>query len=82
MCFDGIVASVEAQRNDALQSVSQGVNGSEYCGHSTGDAWMVSIGSTRHCFTRFADSHQQCVQLTSLVHYIAMCNETLGTLHQ
>ena len=62
--FDGIAASVEAQRNEALQSVSQGVK----------EIWaqkeMVEISLAQlDSFTRFADHTHKCMTDTS---YVAM----------
>ena len=60
--FDGIVASVEAQRNEALQSVSQGVK----------EIWaqkeMVEVSMAQlDSFTRFADHIQKCATDSSYV---------------
>ena len=62
--FDGIAASVEAQRNEALQSVSQGVK----------VIWaqkeMVKVSQAQlDSFTRFADHTHKCKSDAS---YIAM----------
>ena len=65
--FDGIVASVEAQRNEALQSVSQGVK----------EIWSqkekveVSLAQL-DSFTRFADHTHKCMSNTS---YVAMATQ-------
>ena len=60
--FDGIVASVEAQRNEALQSVSKGVK----------EIWsqkeMVEVSLAQlDSFTRFADHTHKCTADASYV---------------
>ena len=53
--FDGIVASVEAQRNEALQSVSQGVKEI----WSQKEMMEVSLAQL-DSFTRFAENTHKC----------------------
>ena len=62
--FDGIVASVEAQRNEALQSVSQEVK-EIWSQKEMMEVSLAQLGS----FTKFADHTHKCVTDTS---YIAM----------
>ena len=62
--FDGIVASVEAQRNEALQSVSQGVKKI----WSQKEMMEVSLAQL-DSFTRFADHTYNCATDAS---YVAM----------
>ena len=72
--FDGIVASVEAQRNEALQSVSQGVK----------EIWsqkeMVEVSLAQlDSFTRFADHTHKCKSDAS---YIAMAAQGIKLMEQ
>ena len=72
--FDGIVASVEAQRNDALQSVSQGVK----------EMWsqkeMVEVSLAQlDSFTRFADHTHKCATNAS---YIAMATQGIKQMER
>ena len=60
--FDGIAASVEAQRNEALQSVSQEVK--EFWAQKE----MVEVSLAQlDSFTRFADHTHKCTNNTSYV---------------
>ena len=65
--FDGIVASVEAQRNEALQSVSQGVKEI----WSQKEMMEVSLAQL-DSFTRFADHTHKC---TTDASYVAMATQ-------
>ena len=65
--FDGIVASVEAQRNEALQSVSQGVKEI----WSQKEMMEVSLAQL-DSFTRFADHTHKC---TTSTRYVAMASQ-------
>ena len=65
--FDGIVASVEAQRNEALQSVSQGVKEI----WSQKEMMEVSLAQL-DSFTRFAYQVRKCMTSTR---YVAMATQ-------
>ena len=72
--FDGIVASVEAQRNEALQSVSQEVK----------EIWaqkeMVEVSLAQlDRFTQFADHTHKCTTDTS---YIAMAAQGIKLMER
>ena len=72
--FDGIVASVEAQRNEALQSVSQGVK----------EIWsqkvMVEVSLAQlDSFTRFADHTHKCMTSTG---YAAMATQGIKLMER
>ena len=72
--FDGIVASVEAQRNEALQSVSQEVK----------EIWsqkeMVEVSLAQlDSFTRFADHTHKC---TADVSYVAMAAQSIKLMER
>ena len=72
--FDGIVASVEAQRNEALQSVSQGVK----------EIWsqkeMIEVSLAQlDSFTRFADHTSKCTTNTS---YVAMASQGIKLMER
>ena len=72
--FDGIVASVEAQRNEALQSVSQEVK----------EIWaqmeMVEVSLAQlDSFTRFADHTHKCTNNTS---YVAMAAQGIKLMER
>ena len=56
--FDGIMASVEAQRNEALHSVSQGVK--EIWAQKEMVHHVVSLAQL-DSFTRFADHTHKCM---------------------
>ena len=72
--FDGIVASVEAQRNEALQSVSQGVKKI----WSQKEMMEVSLAQL-DSFTRFADDTHKCA---TDVTYIAMATQGIKLMHR
>ena len=72
--FDGIVASVEAQRNEALQSVSQGVKEI----WSQKEMMEVSLAQL-DSFTRFADHASKCTTNTS---YVAMAAQGVKLMEQ
>ena len=72
--FDGIVASVEAQRNEALQSVSQGVKEI----WSQKELMEVSLAQL-DSFTRFADYTHKCTTDTS---YVAMASQGVKLMEQ
>ena len=72
--FDGIVASVEAQRNDALQSVSQEVK----------EIWsqkeMVEVSLAQlDSFTRFAGHTNECATNVS---YVAMATQGIKLMER
>ena len=72
--FDGIVASVEAQRNEALQSVSEEVK----------EIWaqkeMVEVSLAQlDSFTRFADHTHKCMNNTS---YVAMATQGIKLMER
>ena len=72
--FDGIVASVEAQRNEALQSVSQEVK----------EIWaqkeMVEVSLAQlDSFTRFADHTDKC---TTNASYVAMATQGIKLMER
>ena len=72
--FDGIVASVEAQRNEALQSVSPGVK----------KIWaqkeMVEVSLAQlNTFTRFADHTHKC---TTDASYVDMAAQVIKRMEQ
>ena len=73
--FDGIVASVETQRNEALQSVSQGVK----------EIWsqkeMVEVSLAQlDSFTQFADHTHKCTANTSYVAMAIQCIKLMERL--
>ena len=72
--FDGIVASVEAQRNEALQSVSQDVKEI----WSQKEMMEVSLAQL-DSFTRFADHTHKCTTDTS---YVAMACQAIKLMEQ
>ena len=72
--FDGIVASVEAQRNEALQSVSQGVKEI----WSQKEMMEVSLAQL-DSFTRFADHTHKC---TTSTRYVAMATQGIKLMEQ
>ena len=72
--FDGIVASVEAQRDEALQSVSQGMKEI----WSQKELMEVSL-SQLDSFTRFADYTHKCTTDTS---YVAMASQSVKLMEQ
>ena len=72
--FDGIVASVEAQRNEALQSVSQGVK----------EIWsqkeMLEVSMAQlDSFTQFADRIQKCATDSS---YVSMAAQGIKLMNR
>ena len=72
--FDGIVASVEAQRNEALQSVSEEVK----------EIWaqkeMVEVSLAQlDSFTRFVDHTHKCTNNTS---YVAMATQGIKLMER
>ena len=72
--FDGIVASVEAQRNEALQSVSQEVK----------EIWaqkeMVDVSLAQlDSYTRFADHTNKC---TTNASYVAMATQGIKLMER
>ena len=72
--FDGIVVSVEAQRNEALQCVSQGVK----------EIWaqkeMLEIGLLQlDSFTRFADHTHKC---TTDASYLGMATQGIKLMQR
>ena len=72
--FDGIAASVEAQRNEALQSVSKGVK----------EIWaqkeMVEVSLAQlDSFTRFADHTHKC---TADASYVAMAAQGIKLMER
>ena len=72
--FDGIAASVEAQRNEALQSVSQGVK----------EIWaqkeMVELSVAQlDSFTRFVDYAHKCKTDAS---YVAMATQCIKLMER
>ena len=72
--FDGIVASIEAQRNEALQSVSQEVK----------KIWaqkeMVEVSLAQlDSFTRFSDHTHKCITDTS---YVAMAAQGIKLMER
>ena len=72
--FDGIVASVEAQRNEALQSVSQGVKKI----WSQKEMMEVSLAQL-DSFTRFADHTYKC---TTDAKFVAMATKSIKLIEQ
>ena len=72
--FDGIVASVEAQRNEALQSVSQGVKEI----WSQKEMMEVSLAQL-DSFTRFADHTHKCITDAS---YVAMATQGIKLMER
>ena len=72
--FDAIAASVEAQRNEALQSVSQGVKKI----WSQKDMMEVRLAQV-DSFIRFADHAQKCTTSTS---YVAMATQAFKLIKQ
>ena len=72
--FDGIIASVKAQRNEALQSVSQGVKEI----WSQKEMMEVSLAQL-DSFTRFADHASKCTTNTS---YVAMAAQGVKLMEQ
>ena len=72
--FDGIVASVEAQRNEALQSVSQGVKEI----WSQKEMMEVSLAQLES-FTRFAENTHKC---TTSTRYVAMASQGIKLMEQ
>ena len=72
--FDGIMASVESQRNEALQSVSEGVK----------EIWaqkeMVEVSLAKlDSFTRFAGHTHKC---TADASYVAMATQGIKLMEQ
>ena len=72
--FDGIVASVEAQRNEALQSVSEEVK----------EIWaqkeMVEVSLAQlDSFTRFADHTHKC---TTDARFVAMATQGIKLMER
>ena len=72
--FDGIAASVEAQRNEALQSMSQGVK----------EIWsqkeMVEVSLAQiDSFTRFVDHTHKC---TADASYVAMATQCIKLMER
>ena len=72
--FDVIVASVEAQRNEALQRVSQGVKEI----WSQKELMEVSLAQI-DSFTRFVDHTNKCSSSTS---YVAMATQCIKLMEQ
>ena len=72
--FDGIAASVEAQRNEALQSVSQGVKEI----WSQKEMMEVSLAQL-DSFTRFADHTHKC---TTSTRYVAMATQGIKLMER
>ena len=73
--FDGIVASVEAQRNEALQSVSQGVKEI----WSQKEIMEVSLAQL-DSFTRFADHTHKCTTDASFVSMATQCVKLMSQI--
>ena len=73
--FDGIVASVEAQRNEALQSVSQGVKEI----WSQKEMMEVSLAQL-DSFTRFADQTHKCTTDASFVSMATQCIKLMSQI--
>ena len=72
--FDGIVASVEAQRNEALQNVSQGVKEI----WSQKEMMEVSLAQL-DSFTRFAENTHKC---TTDLNYAAMATQAIKLMER
>ena len=72
--FDGIAASVEAQRNEALQSVSQGIKEI----WSQKEMMEVSLAQL-DSFNRFADHTSKCTTNTS---YVAMASQGIKLMER
>ena len=72
--FDGIVASVEAQRNEALHSVSQGVKEI----WSQKEMMEVSLAQL-DSFARFADHTHKC---TTSTRYVAMASQGIKLMER
>ena len=72
--FDGIVASVEAQRNEALQSVSQGVK-EIWAQKEKVEVSLAQLDS----FTRFADNTDKC---TTNASYAAMATQSIKLMEE
>ena len=73
--FDGIVASVEAQRNEALQSVSQGVKEI----WSQKEMMEVSLAQL-DSFTRFVDHTHKCTTDASFVSMATQCIKLMSQI--
>ena len=73
--FDGIVASVETQRNEALQSVSQGVKEI----WSQKEMMEVSLAQL-DSFTRFADHTHKCTTDASFVSMATQCIKLMSQI--
>ena len=74
--FDGIVASVEAQRNEALQSVSQGVKEI----WSQKEMMEVSLAQL-DSFTRFAENTHKCETDVAMAAQSVKLMERLKDIH-
>ena len=74
--FDGIVASVEAQRNEALQSVSQGVKEI----WSQKEMMEVSLAQL-DSFTRFAENTHKCKTDVAMAAQSVKLMERLKDIH-
>ena len=72
--FDGIVASVEAQRNEALHSVSQGVK-EIWSRKEMAEVSLAQLDS----FTRFADQTHKC---TTDASYAAMATQGIKLMER
>ena len=72
--FDAIAASVEAQRNEALQSVSQGVK-KIWSQKNMMEVRIAQLDS----FIQFADHAQKCTISTS---YVAMANQAIRLIDE
>ena len=73
--FDGIVASVEAQRNEALQSVSQGVKEI----WSQKELMEVNLAQL-DSFTRFSDHTHKCTTDASFVSMATQCIKLMSQI--
>ena len=74
--FDGIVASVEAQRNEALQSVSQGVKEI----WSQKEMMEVSLAQL-DSFTKFAENTHKCMTDVAMAAQSVKLMERLKDIH-
>ena len=72
--FDAIAASVEAQRNEALQSVSQGVK-KIWSQKNMMEVRLAQLDS----FIRFADHAHKCTASTS---YVAMATQAIRLIEE